>query len=278
MTTLLAAKRAGLAQLAQAGIAEPAQDVAILLAHVLGVDRGGLALLGPQTELTPAQAAALDAALTQRAARQPIAQITGQRLFWGRSFAVTRDVLDPRPETETLIEAALAAPAPRRILDLGTGSGALLVTLLAEWPEAAGLGIDASHAALRLAARNAARHGVSARAEFRTGDWCVGIAGRFDLVVCNPPYISRAGFEELAPDVRRWEPEAALTPGETGLESYRAIARDLAGILAPGGRALFEIGFDQGTSAPAVFREFGFDRLQIRHDLDGKARCIEISL
>ena len=167
--------------------------------------------------------------LGERARFRPMAQILGRRAFWGREFLVTADVLDPRPETETLVALALEAPAPARILDLGTGSGAILVTLLAERPRARGLGTDASPAALEVAAANAARHGVADRAEFARADWTEGLTGRFDLVVCNPPYVAGRDMAGLAPDVRDWEPAAALTPGPTGLESYIRIA--------PGSRA-----------------------------------------
>ena len=163
--------------------------------------------------------------LGERARARPVAQIIGRRAFWGREFAVTGAVLDPRPETETLIALALAGPAPARILDLGTGSGAILVTLLAEWPGAQGVGTDIDAAALAVAAENAARHGVAARAAFRRADWTQGIVGRFDLVVSNPPYIPAAEVEGLAPDVRDWEPRHALTAGPTGLEAYAAHRR-----------------------------------------------------
>lgn len=272
MTTLLAAKRAGLAQLAQAGIAEPAQDVAILLAHVLGVDRGGLALLGPQTELTPAQAAALDTALTQRAARQPIAQITGQRLFWGLSFAVTRDVLDPRPETETLIAAALQQPFAR-VLDLGTGTGCILLTLLAE-TTATGVGVDLSPQALTVAQGNAQRLGLAARAVFQHSDWFAQVAGQFDLITSNPPYIAADEMPSLSPDVREWEPHLALTPGGDGLDPYRIIARDAGRFLRPGGRVLVEIGPTQAARVAGFFAAQGFAGITVLQDLDGRDRVV----
>jgi release factor glutamine methyltransferase len=185
-------------------------------------------------------------------------------------------VLDPRPETETLIARALAGAPPRRVLDLGTGSGAIIVTLLAEWPNAAGLATDVSGAALEVASANAAAHDVAGRVEFRQVDWLDGLTGCFDLVVSNPPYISRAELAGLAPDVRDWEPALALSPGPTGLESYQAIAPRLAAALAPGGRALFEIGADQGAAVREIFCAAGFRSVAIRPDLDGRDRVIEI--
>jgi release factor glutamine methyltransferase len=173
--------------------------------------------------------------VAQRAERRPVAQILGRRLFWGRDFAVTGDVLDPRPETETLVAAALAGPAPARILDLGTGSGAILLTLLAEWPDAVGTGTDASAAALVVAARNAEELGCAERARLVRTDWADGVDGPFDLVVCNPPYIPEAEIEGLSPEVRCHEPRMALTAGESGLEAYRRIAPHLPRLLGAGG-------------------------------------------
>jgi release factor glutamine methyltransferase len=204
-----------------------------------------------------------------------VAQIIGRRAFWGRDFRVTAAVLDPRPETETLIARALAGPAPATILDLGTGRGAILVTLLAELPAARGLGTDIDPAALAVAAENAARHGVADRAGFRHADWTDGIEGRFDLVVSNPPYIAAAEIAGLAPDVRDWEPRHALTAGPTGLEAYARIAGGLAGLLAPHGRGLLEIGAGQGAAVTALMRSAGFTA-SVHRDLDGRDRVVEV--
>jgi release factor glutamine methyltransferase len=212
-----------------------------------------------------------------RLARRPVSQILGRRAFWGRDFEVTTDVLDPRPETETLVALALRGAPPTRLLDLGTGSGALLTTLLCEWPQARGLGTDLSDAALAVAARNAARHGVAGRAALRRADWTQGIEGAFDLVVSNPPYIPEAEVAALAPEVRDWEPHQALTPGPRGLESFERIARGLAGLLAPQGRALLEFGAGQGEAVAGVFREAGFRQVALRPDLDGRKRVVEVS-
>ncbi len=265
--------RAGVARLAAAGIAEPARDARLLMAHALGVAPGRLTLaLGDP--LPEGGAERFEAYIAERALRRPVSQILGNRAFWGRDFTVTRDVLDPRPETETLIARALEGPPGRRLLDLGTGSGILLVTLLAEWQDATGVGTDQSAEALAVAGLNAARHGVAARAAFHETDWAEGISGLFDVIVSNPPYIPAAEVADLAPEVRDWEPRAALTPGETGLEAYARLARDLPRLLAPGGRALFEFGAGQERAVARLFADQGFTEIAFAADLDGRPRAL----
>jgi release factor glutamine methyltransferase len=272
MTGLGAALAAGAARLKAAGVPDPARDARRLMAAALGIEPGRLVLAD---DALPATAAAAFARMVAERARfRPVAQIVGQRAFWGREFAVTANVLDPRPETETLVARALDGPEPATILDLGTGSGAILVTLLAEWPAARGLGTDVDAAALGVAAANAARHGVAARAAFRRADWTEGLGDTFDLVVSNPPYIPAAEVDRLAPDVRDWEPRHALTAGPTGLESYRRIAAGLARVLAPGGRALLEVGAGQGAAVAALVRDAGFST-RLHPDLDGRDRVVE---
>lgn len=200
-----------------------------------------------------------------------MAQIVGARLFWGRSFEVTPDVLDPRPETETLVAAALETPFAR-VLDLGTGTGCTLLTLLAERPEATGMGSDLSEAALQVAARNAARHGIAA--DLVQSDWYEGIGGRFDLIVSNPPYIPVAEIAGLAPEVRDHEPRIALTDGGDGLGAYRAIAAGAAAHLAPAGRLLVEVGAGQAPSVQEIFAAAGLDCVGTRPDLEGRARVV----
>lgn len=259
-----------------AGIADPARDARLLLAAALDIapDRVTLAL---QDDVTASARERLDRFAADRQRFRPMAQILGHRMFWGRSFRVTSDVLDPRPETETLIATALSGRAPLRVLDLGTGSGAILVTLLAEWRLATGLGTDVSRAALAVAAANAEDRNVADRAAFRQADWLDGVTERFDLVVSNPPYVSQDELAGLAPDVRDWEPALALSPGPTGLESYRRIAPRLGAVLAEGGRALFEIGAAQGADVTQIFRAAGFASIAIRCDLDCRDRVIEIA-
>lgn len=248
------------------------RDARILMAHVMGVEPGRLT---PELSrvLTPAQVSQFEHLIRRRMTRQPISQIIGHRLFWGRRFRVTPDVLDPRPETETLVATALEAKG-RRILDLGTGSGCILATLLAEWPEATGLGTDVSDAALEVAQANAGDLGVSDRATFRQGSWWDAVDGAFDLVVSNPPYIAEAELAALDPDVREHEPLAALSPGGDGLDAYRAIAAGLAGHLAPSGRALFEIGPTQGADVQAIFAAAGFAKVSTVADMDGRDRVV----
>lgn len=271
MTTLIDARRSAVARLVAAGVPDAAQDAAVLLGFVLGVARADLALLPSQTVLTDAQIVALDRAITARAARQPMSHITGQRLFWGRSFAVTPDVLDPRPETETLIAAALGAPFGS-VLDLGTGSGCILLTLLAERPGATGLGVDLSGAALAVARRNAAALGV--QAGFAQGSWFDPVQGRFDLIVSNPPYIAADEMPGLSPEVRLFEPHLALTPGGDGLDPYRIICAAAPDYLTDAGLLLVEIGPTQGPAVAGFFAAAGLVGIEILPDLDGRDRVV----
>lgn len=263
---------AAAARLRVAGVEDAPRDARRLLAHALGIapDRLTLHLAD---DLTGPQAAAFEAAIAARAARQPVSQITGARLFWGRSFRVTRDTLDPRPETETLVAAALEQPFAR-VLDLGTGTGCILLTLLAERPEATGLGVDLSDAALAVARDNAARLGVADRAALWRSDWFSQVAGVFDLIVSNPPYIAAAEMATLAPEVRDWEPHPALTPGGDGLDAYRAIASGAVAHLVPGGRIVVEIGPTQAGAVTGLFRAAGLHDVRVWHDLDGRNRCV----
>jgi release factor glutamine methyltransferase len=176
-----------------------------------------------------------------------------------------------------LVEAALSGPAPRRILDLGVGSGCILLTLLAERPDATGLGVDASATALAVAAENARRLGLADRAAFARGDWLSGVTGEFDLIVSNPPYIPALEMASLQPEVRDWEPETALSPGGDGLGAYRAIAHRLSTTLAPGGRAILEFGVGQEDAVRAIFEAEGAKILRVFPDLSGRPRCIELS-
>ncbi|WP_323020183.1 peptide chain release factor N(5)-glutamine methyltransferase [Pararhodobacter sp.] len=266
--------REALAQAVQrldaAGIADAPRDARLLLAHALGIapDRLTLVLRDP----AGAEQAVFGEAIARRAAREPVSHITGRRLFWGRAFHVTADVLDPRPETETLIAEALGAPFTR-LLDLGTGSGAILLTLLAERPAARGLGCDLSPAALAVAEGNAATLGLSGRAEFRQGDWFGPVEGRFDLIVSNPPYIAEAEMAGLAPEVLR-EPRMALTPGGDGLDAYRAIARGAGAHLTPGGRLMVEIGPTQGAAVAGLMAAAGLQGIALHPDFDGRDRVV----
>lgn len=271
MSTVSQALRAGGARLAEAGI--EAGDARYLLAHVLGVARDRLVLLGADA-LSAAQAEAFEVALERRIAREPVAKIIGRRVFWGREFRVTGDVLDPRPDTETLIAEALAGPAPARLLDLGTGSGCIALTLLAEWPQAQGVATDVSPAALEVAAGNAAALGVAARARLILSDWFAHVDGVFDLIVSNPPYISAQEMADLAPEVHDHDPHLALSPGGDGLAPYRVIAAQGQDYLAEGGRLLLEIGWKQGADVAALLAAQGWRDIRILPDLEGRDRVV----
>lgn len=268
--------RVGSRMLAAAGVADPARDARLLVAEALGLPLARLTLAMGDA-VPEAAAERLAAMLDARRQRRPMAQILGRRCFWGRDFTVTGDVLDPRPETETLIARALEGDAPATILDLGVGSGAILVTLLAEWTAAVGVGVDVSAAALAVAERNAHRHGVAARARLLQSDWGCAVDGRFDLVVSNPPYVPAADLAGLAPEVREWEPHLALSPGPDGTAAYARIAADLARLLAPGGRALFEVGAGQDAAVGRILHDAGFARIETHTDLDGRARVVAAS-
>lgn len=265
--------RAAVQALAEAGIPDAAADARHLLAHALGVSRDRLILIGPDPMPIEAQES-LDRLLARRIAREPVARITGQRLFWGRSFAVTPDVLDPRADTETLIDTALEGAAPTRLLDLGTGSGAIALTLLAEWPQARAVATDISPAALAVAARNASALDVADRLELLLSDWFTGITGRFDLILSNPPYIAADEMPGLAPEVLLHDPSMALSPGGDGLAPYRIIAAQASAYLAPEGRVMVEIGWKQGAAVKAIFASAGWRDLRLIRDMEGRDRVL----
>lgn len=272
MTTGSEALRAALPVLRAAGVEDAPRDARLLLAHAMGLPADRLVLHLPDA-LSPAQQAAFDAAIAARAARQPVAQILGERWFYGRAFKVTRDTLDPRPDTETLVAAALERPF-LNVLDLGTGTGCILISCLAGMPMARGLGVDLSEAALEVARENARRHGVDRRASFRASDWLSAVPGRFDLILSNPPYIAADEMAGLAPEVRDWEPHLALTPGGDGLDAYRAIARGAPARLMAGGRLMVEIGPTQGAQVAGLFAAQGLEDVRILPDIDGRDRVV----
>lgn len=264
------------ADLREAGIEGAARDARRLLAHAMGVGADRLTLV-LQDPLSPEQLARFDAALQERARARPVSQIVGSRLFWGREFRVTRDVLDPRPETEVLIAAALGEPF-ERVLDLGTGTGCILLTLLAEAPGATGMGVDLSAPALEVARENALALGVADRARLEVSDWYAAVEGGFDLIVSNPPYIPTDEYEALAPGVRLWEPGLALTPGDDGLAAYRRIAAGLCAHLRPGGRFLCEIGPAQAEGVAALLQDAGLECGPVLRDMDGRDRVVQARL
>lgn len=261
---------AAAADLTSAGVPDPAADARRLLACALDIDPGRLGLL-QDDPMTPEAEARLDGFLARRRMRQPVSQIVGYRDFWKHRFRVTRDTLDPRPETETLVAAALDLPW-RSVLDLGTGTGAILLSLLAERPGTTGTGIDLSPAALEVARGNAAALGIAA--DFRRSDWFSDVEGRFDLILSNPPYIAAADMAALSPEVRDWEPQGALTDGGDGLGAYRAIAAGAGPHLAPGGWIAVEIGPTQGGAVGGLLAGAGLREIAVRRDLDGRDRVV----
>jgi release factor glutamine methyltransferase len=225
----------------------------------------------------PIEAVTFEALVARRAAREPLALILGRREFWSLEFAVSSATLIPRPDSETLIEAALAAFAdrapPRRVLDLGTGTGCLLLAALSEFRGAIGVGVDRSAAAAALAARNAASLGMADRATFVCGDWASALDGRFDLVVCNPPYIPSSDLRDLMPEVARYEPHSALDGGADGLAAYRRLLPELHRLLTPNGFAALELGAGQGETVAGLARDAGFSAT-MRKDLSGIVRVL----
>ena len=277
MTTLRTLRRAAEARLTEAGVDTPELDVRLLVQHALGFSRERL-LFDADTPVTDEQAAAVHALIERRAAREPVSRILGERAFWTLDLTLNADTLDPRPDTETIVEAALDAlpdrSAPLRILDLGTGTGCILLALLAELPNATGLGIDLSPSAVQAATGNAVRNGLDARARFQVGNWGEGLAERFDLVVSNPPYIPSSDIPSLDPEVREHDPMRALDGGADGLDAYRAIAAQLPGLLVPGGVAALEVGVGQAADVAALLETHGVRVTGVFPDLGGIERCV----
>ncbi|KIM00281.1 Protein-N(5)-glutamine methyltransferase PrmC methylates polypeptide chain release factors RF1 and RF2 [Paramagnetospirillum magnetotacticum MS-1] len=264
-------------RLAEAGIDTAHFDSRLMAAEVLGVEMRRLPA-SHHAELSPEDAARLAAMLDRRAAREPMSHILGRRGFWTHDFLVTKDTLDPRPDTETLIEAVLGAlddrGRPLRLVDFGTGTGCILLTLLSELGHATGLGIDASEAALAVAGDNAERLGLASRAQFRLGDWGWGLDGVFDIIVSNPPYIPDGDIDGLEPEVSRYEPRSALAGGADGLDCYRALIPHMARLLVPGGLAALEVGAGQASDVAAMLAAAGLPGAGFRCDLGGIERCV----
>jgi len=272
VTTAAAAMAVATARLRAAGVPDPARDARLLLAHAASVDAARITLMAPE-EIAPDIGERYEKLIALRAVRVPVSQLIGAREFYGRSFRISRDVLDPRPETESLIEAALAEPYCR-VLDLGVGSGCILVTLLAERSDAQGVGVDLSEAACLQASANAVQQGVAARAQIVQSDWFENVDGRFDLIVSNPPYLAQAEMADVAPELALYEPAMALTDGADGLTAYRVIAAQAQGYLTAAGRVLVELGWRQGADVAEIFTQAGWGSVVILPDLDGRDRVI----
>ncbi len=270
--TAAEAMAAATARLRAAGIAEPARDARVLLAHAARIEAARVTLIAPE-DLPPDIGERYDQLIALRAVRVPVSHLLGEREFYGRRFKVSADVLDPRPETETLVESALSMPFAR-LLDLGVGSGCILVTLLAENPGATGVGVDLSEMACLQASANAVLHRVQDRAEILQSDWFSNVAGRFDLIVSNPPYIALDEMAGLQDEVRRHEPAMALTDGGDGLGAYRVIAAGVLDHLEPGGRLLLEIGPTQAEAVIELLSDAGLSGAKVVRDLDGRPRVV----
>jgi len=222
--------------------------------------------------------------VARRAAREPVALITGHKEFWSLDFRITSDVLCPRADSETVIEATLEQAEKRfsdpcwdgRILDLGTGSGCLLLTLLSELTSAYGFGVDRSRRALSVARSNGLRLGLANRISWFCGDWAAALNERFDVIVSNPPYIAKVDILKLAPEIQAFEPNMALTGGDDGLDAYRSIGNDLLRILAPGGFACFEVGQGQADAVEILLANSGCRPIGRYRDLAGIDRCIVV--
>jgi release factor glutamine methyltransferase len=290
MTTLAsgvsveAARRSLAQKFRQCGIETPELDARLIVGHALGLDHAALTAASRRV-ITTAEADALLALQARRLAREPVARILGRKEFWGLPFKLNGETLVPRPETETVVEAALAAIDDEdrrshvlRIADLGTGSGALLLALLSELPSAHGIGTDISAGALGCARDNAAALGLAGRAAFVACDYASALEGPIDLLVANPPYVARGDFAALPGEVRDFDPRRALDGGPDGLDGYRAIAADARRLLAPAGVLVLELGFDQLSAVTSLLPPAGLAPAAMRQDLAGVVRALVIRL
>ena len=282
--TIATARHALADRFRQAGIDSAETDARLLMAHALGIDRAELIANGERA-LTLEQTKSIDALAERRLKHEPVARIFGRKEFWSLSLQISPAVLVPRPETETVIEAALDALVRDarqmerlHILDIGTGSGALLLALLSELPNATGTGTDISTAALEVARGNAERSDFATRCTFVACDIAAGVRGPFDLIVSNPPYVAHGEIASLAPEVRDYDPALALDGGADGLNGYRAIAAQARGLLAPGGMLIVELGMGQEEAVRALFTKAGLSVAAARHDLAGIPRALSATV
>lgn len=275
--TIQEALRTGVLALQKAHVESASLDARLLLEHVQGCTREQLLLSMdmPMAEKTLQHYRRL---IDRRAAREPVAKIIGRKEFWGMLFKVSSETLDPRPDSETLVETVLRHNPNREqscsILDLGTGTGCLLLTLLNELPHATGLGVDCHADTLAVARDNALTLGLQSRANFIMSDWCSQVAGTFDIVVANPPYIPTRTIETLSPEVARFDPMRALDGGEDGLDAYRAICSQIDRILAPAGLVAFEMGTGQQASLTALIEAHGLTVVDVASDLGSVPRVV----
>jgi release factor glutamine methyltransferase len=277
-----AARRSLTDQFRDCRIESPEVDARLIVGHALGLDHAALTAQSRRV-LVAAEAEAIAALAARRCAHEPVARILGRKEFWGLSLKLNADTLVPRPETETVVEAALAAIKEEdrksrvlRIADLGTGTGALLLALLTELPGAYGIGTDISTAALACARDNAAAIGLGARASFVACDYAAALAGPIDLLVANPPYVARSDIATLSPEVRDFDPRRALDGGPDGLDGYRAISADARRLLAPGGALVLELGFGQREAVTSLLFAARLAAAATRQDLAGVPRALVI--
>lgn len=277
MVTIATAMADATRRLDSAGIANPRGEARVLLSHLLGL--GAEKVIGyPELEIDGDSAINFEAALARRVRREPMSHVLGKREFWSLEFRVTADTLDPRPDSETLVEAVLEHAVERgrrfRVLDLGTGSGCLLLAILSELPNATGVGVDISLAALDVARGNATALGLGKRAEFKLAQWDSGLDGDFDIVVSNPPYIPTGELGRLEPEVARFEPRLALDGGIDGLAEFHALAPVIARRLRGRGIAVIEVGAGQSGPVVEIMTSAGFHIFDQRDDLGGVTRCL----
>lgn len=265
--------REAVQRLAAAGIEHPARDARLLMAHALGIEPIDV-IVREMDNIDPVGLGAFEAAVQRRLAHEPVSRIRGWREFFGRRFIITPDVLDPRPETELLVEQALKRlPHNGRVLDLGTGSGCILLSILSERKDTDGVALDISAAALEVARRNAEALGVMDGVTFLKGSWESELPGPFDVALSNPPYVPAADVPSLALDVRGHDPHIALTPGGDGLDAYRAILASMPRWLRPGGAIGFEFGIGQAGAVSALMSDAGLEAVEVLNDLAGIARA-----
>lgn len=270
-------------RLAEAGIETPSREAWLLLSEVMGGDRVTL-LAHAGDALSESNKKAFLKLVQRRVQREPIAQIFGRKEFWSLPFTVSKDVLCPRPDSEALVEMALTllnerfeeSRKPLRLLDLGTGSGCLVLSILSEIPNAIAVGVDQSVKALVIARANSERLGLSSRIAWLCANWGTALHGAFDLIISNPPYIKVDEWPELAPEVRLFEPTAALTAGKDGLDAYRHLAPDVQRLLAPSGIACFEHGLGQADAVTELMSAAGLTCITRQKDLAGIARCLAV--
>ena len=274
--TVTSAWQEGRRHLERANVSSAALDARLLLQHAAGLAPEDV-IAEPVRPLGPPALAAYRSLIDRRSRHEPVSRIIGTREFYGRLFAITPAVLDPRPDTETLVEAALTnlpPSEPKQVLDLGTGSGAIIVTLLAERPLSRGVATDRSAPAIAVARGNAVRHDVALRLTLIEASWWQNVAGEFDVIVSNPPYIPHAAIADLPEEVRNFDPPDALDGGLDGCEAYRRIAADARQHLAAEGRLLVEIGHGQTAVVRGIFEDMGLAATGQWADLGGRTRCL----